>query len=74
MNEVNLQHADCLRSQSNIGETIIHNICDMSVSVVPWGTLNWFAFSIFTAIAVILASIVVASVVSIVRYEMGITK
>ena len=64
MNEVSLQHADCLRSQSNIGETIIHNICDMSVSVVPWGTLDWLAFSTLAGIV----SGIAVLVVHVVRY------
>jgi hypothetical protein len=38
---VNLAHKDCLRSVSNIGETIVRNICDGSSTVVPWGTLDW---------------------------------
>ncbi len=54
--EVSLQHADCLRSTSEFGNTIVRNICNGSVVDVPWGTLDWvlcfglmaFAFAFIT--------------------------
>lgn len=39
--DVNLNHADCLRSVSDFGKTTVHNICNGSISEVPWGSADW---------------------------------
>jgi hypothetical protein len=63
MNEhgVNLAHKDCLRPISNIGETIVRNICDGTSAVVPWGTLDWAgavgAAALFLALFTLIASL-----------------
>ena len=43
MNEsnINLAHSDCLRSQKNWGETIVHNICTGAETAVPWGSVDY---------------------------------
>lgn len=38
---LNLNHADCLRSVSDFGKTTVHNICTGTTSEVPWGSLDW---------------------------------
>lgn len=38
-----LDQSACIRSQSNIGETVFHNLCEGTTSVVPWGGVDWFA-------------------------------
>lgn len=44
MNSINFAY--CIQKASNIGSTKFHNICDQTVNVVPWGSLDWFAFII----------------------------
>lgn len=39
--DANLNIAQCLREQTNFGETIVHNICNNTVASVPWGTADW---------------------------------
>ncbi len=41
--DTNINLAMCLKSQMNIGEEIVHNICNGTISVVPWGTADWIA-------------------------------
>lgn len=43
-----LNFAYCIQKSSNIGSTKFYNICDQSQNVVPWGSLDWFAFLIPT--------------------------
>lgn len=35
---------DCIISSANIGETIYHNLCTQSSTVVEWGTIDWIGF------------------------------
>jgi len=58
MNELNdnqfeITH-ECIQTQSNIGETIYHNICQGTEYIVPWGGMDWI-FPIFFAIFTIFA-------------------
>lgn len=39
-----LDQTACLASQSDIGQTTIHNICTGAASVVPWGSADWVGF------------------------------
>lgn len=39
-----LDQSACIQAQSNIGETITHNICTGAVAVVPWGSADWLGF------------------------------
>lgn len=39
--DVKFTHADCLRSQTNFGETIVHNICTGEQHMIPWGGADW---------------------------------
>lgn len=41
MSTINLNTAECLRSISDFGSTRIQNICDGTMTVVPWGTADW---------------------------------
>lgn len=38
---VAVDYSSCIRSQSEIGKTITHNICNGEMVVVPWGALDW---------------------------------
>lgn len=37
--------SECLKNTMNFGETTVRNICDGTVSVVPWGGVDW-AFAV----------------------------
>lgn len=41
--------AQCLRETSNIGSTVVHNICNGQAHTIPWGTADWAGMS-FVAI------------------------
>jgi hypothetical protein len=63
--DINLNHADCLRSVTDFGKTTVHNICNGSVNEVPWGSADWAlalgltAFGAIFIFAFILAGIVI---------------
>lgn len=40
-----LDQAACIQMQSNIGETIAHNICTGTTAAVPWGSADWLGFA-----------------------------
>ena len=63
---INLAHSDCLYSQTNWGETIVHNICTGAETAVPWGSIDYM-FALVIAIgsfAVIALAISFAAVVT----------
>lgn len=39
-NELSLTTADCIHKTTNIGETVITNICTGNVVFVPWGNFD----------------------------------
>lgn len=58
MNSINFAY--CIQKAFNIGSTKFHNICDQTVNVVPWGSLDWFAFIIPATIMVTVAGFAIA--------------
>lgn len=52
-----LDQTACIRSQSNIGETITHNICTGATAVVPWGSADWLGFAALCGLGVIFAAL-----------------
>lgn len=40
--EVNLNSARCLKTMTNIGYDTVHNVCTNTVTIVPWGVIDWF--------------------------------
>lgn len=41
---VNQNATECVRTVSNIGGSIVKNICSGTETAVPWGTLDWVLF------------------------------
>jgi len=33
--------SNCLKEIKNFGSTAYQNVCDGSISIVPWGAYNW---------------------------------
>lgn len=64
---VALDQSACIRSQSNIGETITHNICNGQTAVVPWGGLDWIGFAASGGLALLLFMGIAAIIALIVR-------
>ena len=46
-----VDYSACIREQSEIGHTVIHNICNGDVSTVPWGAVSWLGFWSMGALA-----------------------
>jgi len=45
---------ECLKEQSQFGQTIYHNLCDGTQTVVPWGGVDWmWAYIGFAVLGVI---------------------
>lgn len=44
----------CIKESLNIGSVLYQNICDGSSSIVYWGTLDWFVFSLLIVFALFL--------------------
>lgn len=55
-----LDQSACIRSQSNIGETITHNICDGTMAAVPWGSADWLGFVALCGVGAFFAIMIVA--------------
>ncbi len=40
---LNFNNAECMRDTYDIGKTIVHNVCNCTVTEVPWGMLDWLS-------------------------------
>ena len=40
-NELNFKYNECIKEQSNVGETIYHNICSNETYKIAWGSDTW---------------------------------
>jgi hypothetical protein len=65
--DVNLNHADCLRSVTDFGKTTVHNICNGSISEVPWGSVDWAIAVVLGAFGAIIILAFVALAISTLR-------
>lgn len=59
MTDLNINSAECITPQSNIGETVYHNICSGVTHVVPWGTADWLAYALLGAIILLILGVFV---------------
>ena len=41
--DINQNVAMCIVKANNIGSTAVHNICNGTTQVVPWGSGDWVA-------------------------------
>jgi hypothetical protein len=60
LNQQSQSLGDCLKEIDNIGHTVYQNICTGQQVGVPWGAADWL-------IALVLASLITAAVVGIVK-------
>jgi len=67
MNDINLTHADCLKSMSDFGMTRVHNICTGAITEVPWGTADWTLVIAFCAVAAGVALTFIGMGITIIR-------
>jgi hypothetical protein len=58
--DIAFNHSDCLRSQSNIGETVVHNICTGAQYTVPWGAIDWIGMLILLGVGLAFLAFLVA--------------
>ena len=58
-NELNFKYNECIKKQSNVGETIYHNICSDETYRISWGSDTWIGvvmlFIFFSIIILFLA-------------------
>jgi hypothetical protein len=71
--DVNLNHADCLRSVSDFGKTIVHNICNGSIKEVPWGSVDWMEASFLIAFGAFLVLMLAAMVIAMFKAILSFT-
>lgn len=43
--DVNLSNSECIVSMTEWGQATVHNICSNTVTSVPWGTIEYAAYS-----------------------------
>lgn len=53
--QIDLNNANCLREVQNLGEFVVTNVCNGTVTRVPWGFVNWF--EVIMAFIVVIALI-----------------
>ena len=52
MTDINLNAAECIRTQENIGNTAYHNICSGVTQIVPWGSADWVGNIVFLCLLI----------------------
>lgn len=50
--DLNHNLSECMRTQMNWGENVIHNVCAGTTAIVPWGAVDW---AIATGVAGLMA-------------------
>ena len=66
INELALNSTACIRTASNIGETIVTNICTSEIVSVPWGSadmLSFYGLSAIIGLTIIMAFGLLASII-----------
>jgi hypothetical protein len=43
--DINQNIAQCIQHTNNFGSTVLHNICNGTTQVVPWGGVDWLALA-----------------------------
>lgn len=56
---VALDQTACIVAQSDIGQTITHNICTGATAVVPWGSADWLGFCALAGIGLFLGALLI---------------
>jgi len=65
---VNLNQAECLREISNVGSTVVKNLCSGESVIVPWGSVDWMAF-VFLGLFVVTVTGLMARMVYAMMFE-----
>ena len=52
MTDINLNSAECITTQANIGSTVYHNICTGATQTVNWGSADWLAAAGLAAVVI----------------------
>ena len=52
MTDINLNAAQCITTQANIGSTVYHNICTGATQNVPWGSADWLVAAGLAAVVI----------------------
>jgi hypothetical protein len=58
MDQLNINATACLKSTTNLLDTIVTNVCTGAVSAIPHGTLDLAAMAILFALAAIILGFV----------------
>lgn len=64
---LNLNHADCLRTVNNIGGQVVKNICNGTETTVPWGSADWVSAAAISGLVAVMVVILIVCVVMAVR-------
>jgi hypothetical protein len=51
--DINANIAKCIEHTNDFGSTVIHNICNGTTQVVPWGSLDWTLAAVLGTFAVV---------------------
>lgn len=62
--DINQNYAACIEHTNNFGSTVVHNICNGTTQVVPWGSVDWAcsigAVSVAALVVLFMGSLVFA--------------
>lgn len=62
-NEMNFNYNECIKEQSNIGETIYHNVCTNETYSIKWGSDTWVGIVFATTIVVLFIIILIVALI-----------
>lgn len=62
--DINQNIAQCIAHTNNFGSTVVHNICNGTTQVVPWGSLDWTGVSFLFAFGLVLLAMFGSMVVA----------
>lgn len=66
MNELNFNYNQCVKEINNIGSTTYQNICNGTLTTVPWGTANYLS-SFFMGLIVLVVVVLMIGLVIMIK-------
>lgn len=54
--DINQNLAKCIEHTNDFGQTVVHNICNGTTQVVPWGSMDWVGVIGISAFGVVIVA------------------
>lgn len=46
--DINQNIAQCIKTTTDFGANVVHNVCNGTTQIVPWGSFDWVGVTLLT--------------------------